>query len=55
MNKSHTSKEHVKTLGLMSRFCMVLTKVNESDMQCDGTERHEKLLAETAFFKTILQ
>ena len=35
MNKLDTSKEHMKTLGSMSRFCMVLANVNESDMQCD--------------------
>ena len=35
VNKLNTSKEHMKTLGSMSRFCMVLTNVNESKMQCD--------------------
>ena len=35
MNKSDTSKERMKTLESMSRFCMVLANVNESDMQCD--------------------
>ena len=35
VNKLDTSKEHMKTLGSMSRFCMVLANVNESDMQCE--------------------
>ena len=30
MNKLDASKEHMKTLGLMTRFCMVLAKANES-------------------------
>ena len=32
VNKLDTSKEHTKTLGSMSRFCIVLGNVNESDM-----------------------
>ena len=35
VNKLDTSKEYMKALGLMSRFCMVLAKVNESDTQCN--------------------
>ena len=35
MNKLDTSKEHIKTLESMSRFCMILAKANEADMQCD--------------------
>ena len=35
MNKLNTIQEHMKTLGSISRFCMVLAKVNKSDMQCD--------------------
>ena len=36
VNKLDTSKEHIKTLRSMSRFCMVLANVKESDMQCDN-------------------
>ena len=32
VNKLDLSKEHMNTLGSMSRFCMVLANVNESDM-----------------------
>ena len=35
VNKLDTSKKHMKTLGSMSRFCIILANVNESDMQCD--------------------
>ena len=34
-DKLDISKEHIKTLESLSRFCMVLTIVNEPDMQCD--------------------
>ena len=30
MNKLDTSKEHMKTLGSMSRFCMVLARAAHS-------------------------
>ena len=35
VNKMDASKKHMKTLWSRSRFCMILAKVNESDMQCD--------------------
>ena len=35
MNKLHTPKKHMKTLGSMSRFSMVLASINESETQCD--------------------
>ena len=35
VNKLDTSKEHMMTLWSMLRFCMILAKVNEFDMQCD--------------------
>ena len=35
MNKLDTTREYMNTLASISRFYMVLVKVNESDMQCD--------------------
>ena len=35
VNKLYSSKKHIKTLGLMIRFCMVLANVNEFDKRCD--------------------
>ena len=35
MNNLNTSKEHMKTLGSMSGFCMILLNINIPDMQCD--------------------
>ena len=34
VNKLDISEDHMKILGLMSRFCMVLANV-KSNMQCD--------------------
>ena len=32
LNKLETSKQYLKTLGSMSRFCLVLANVNQSDV-----------------------
>ena len=60
MNKLDSSKEHMKTLRLMSKFRMVLAKVKKSDMQCDencsntGRNRTAKYLPISLWNKPVI-
>ena len=49
VNKLDTSKEHIKTLGSISRFCLISANAKESDMQYDVNRfnailTHQKLV-----------